>query len=254
MNFYISPLENSSNEYIRILSGIITNIDSVKVKGISSLSLSHFMEREQNCAVLNWYEDSVFDRKKGLFSWSLLLVLFFKLIYIKIICKKIIYIKHNYKPHCSSNGSIIFSLSKYFMGCAASIKVAHVDNIDGFEFVTHPLYLCDKKVLGNIDSEHGRDVEYFIFGAVSRYKKLNDLLKAWPVGYKLIIWGRSNDIELEKEILDIINNRNLSVSWRNEFIEFEELNSKLLTCKNVIVNNDDDTMIVSGVFYHAISF
>ncbi|ASJ97324.1 hypothetical protein [Shewanella marisflavi] len=254
MNVFISPSGNIDNEYLHITNNIISDICGVRVKGINCLKFYNIFERKRNCAILNWYEDSVFDRRSIKYRWSLFFIFILKVLYIKSLCSKVIYIKHNYKPHGSQSGSLIFSLSKYLIEKMASKKVAHTDNIDGFDFVPHPLYLNDEDFLGALNNICERSVDYFIFGTVSRYKKLHKLLNEWPENIALTIWGKCNDTELEQEICKIICERALSVTWRNEFIDIKELNSKLLTCKHVIVNNDDSTMIASGVFYHAISF
>lgn len=122
--------------------------------------------------------------------------------------------------------------------------------VSGFNstVVPHPLYPVDNEIVAV-----ERDVEYLYFGAVKRYKGINELLRSWPSEKKLLMVGECSDKDYENELIEIINNRKLMVEWINKFVDYEDLNYMIGRAKFVLLPHNDNAMYVSGAFFHAAS-
>ncbi|WP_282150312.1 hypothetical protein [Vibrio diabolicus] len=198
--------------------------------------------QKKDVALLNWYEDNA--------SFSLLRAIsyLFYFIYIRAAFKKVIWIRHNIAPHHNRHG-ILYKAFVYILSSYCDRKITHKP-MKGFDFIPHINYIEQVTRV----SSPVRDVEFLIFGQIKKYKGIDELLKTWPTNLKLVIIGKCTEPQLELDINDIIVNRGLDVEFTNKFIDQKELNKLLLKTKQVIIPNEDNSMIVSGVFYHAASF
>jgi glycosyltransferase involved in cell wall biosynthesis len=119
----------------------------------------------------------------------------------------------------------------------------------GSSVIPHPL------VIDPVHEPQGtRDIEFLWFGMVREYKGLENLLRLWPGDQPLLMLGKSQDPALSARLRGIIATRNLArVVWQDRFIPDEELNALLRRARFVVLAHDDQTIIVSGAFYHAIA-
>ena len=172
----------------------------------------------------------------------------FLLLLIKLKFKKIVWVRHNLRPH-SEYSVLTYRILLRLLQIFSDATVTHrpVSEFKSY-YIPHPLY-----DVSGVKQNDERDIPFFWFGAVKRYKGLTDLLKSWPNDVPLIVAGKCNDAELEKEISDLIRNRDLLVSWENKFLEYSELCEYISRARIVVMSHSEDSMIVSGVFYHAVS-
>jgi hypothetical protein len=105
-----------------------------------------------------------------------------------------------------------------------------------------------------LNTSSDRDIDFLIFGQVKRYKNMDRLLSRWPQAIPLTLVGKAESQELRDELNAIIKNRALAVDWDDRFIPDEELNDLLQRSKFAILPHSEDSMIVSGAFYHAITY
>ncbi|WP_254700758.1 hypothetical protein [Paraglaciecola mesophila] len=113
--------------------------------------------------------------------------------------------------------------------------------------IPHPLY---KKT----DSNTVAPFDYFIFGNVKPYKNIPMILRNWAPDRELKIIGKCKNEALTNEINTLIKSGLPKVSYENRFMEVEELNELLSSVTFAILGHEEDAMIVSGTFYHAISY
>ncbi|MDF4278265.1 hypothetical protein P3371_12565 [Vibrio parahaemolyticus] len=211
-------------------------------------TLKDSKSRKDRAILVNWLEDRVAQNRrqpfKNLFIAITLIFIF------KIKCKELIWIRHNIKPHVNNQSviqtfcyNILFVLLKLF----STKIVTHrkVEDLDS-KVIPHPLYSA------NIDFVRDRDIEYICFGKIMRYKNIPKMLKDWPSNKKLLLIGYCDDSDLDLEITSIISD-NKNIEYVNKFVGEKELNEYIARCKYVLLPHSDNSMIVSGAFYHAIS-
>ena len=245
MRIYYLPGE-SVNSYIFNIKGILSvnhKVESMPEVNDFKTFLSQMKIYKESIIILNWFEDKTSLRGN-----------FFKIIYrflyiliIKIIFRKVIWVRHNFKPHDKHN-PYVYRFFCFFLYYISDEKVTHRD-ILGYKYIPHPLYININKF--PIES---RKIDYLYFGVISRYKGLVKLLSFWPVNKKLVIRGSCKEQALYEELISIILKRQLDVDIENVFLSENDLGIMISNTKFVILPHDDKSMIVSGVFYHAATF
>lgn len=250
---YCYPDSSEENKYIFLQEKIWSNLGFDVVSWRKLFMLKNLTLRCSNTIILNWFEDRLGYTKRNAvieFFICLLLLLFFS-----FYCKKVVWVRHNYKPHNIQHKKINFFMYKLLVNLLYRLSdkvISHAPVHDRFKttVIPHPLYNQDFSVLNKIK----RDVDYLYFGTIKEYKSLDKLLLKWPVDKKLTLLGKSESDDLTNKILSIIRDRNLDVIWMNQFLSIDELEDNILKAKFVIIPHMDDSMIVSGAFFHAISF
>lgn len=202
--------------------------------------------RRDKIVILNWYEDWMFQssRPKVLsLVWACALVLYFR-----VASSGIIWVRHNFKSHVAGRVSIPHRILIALLKATARRTVTHRPVAQfGSVVIPHPLVVLPEHVAPE------RDIEFLWFGMVRRYKALDQLLQIWPAERRLLILGRSDEAQLTAELQAIIASRKLNVDWQDRYIPDDELNEVLSRTKYVVMSHEDQSMIVSGVFYHAIA-
>jgi hypothetical protein len=245
MNIIISPFTVTNNEYINITKKNLINIGYE----ISPMHFKLIFKRGNNIFIGNWIEDSISGKGiKLLKGFALALI---KICYAKLAAKKFIWIRHNFKPHSGNRDNRLYEIIIKLLILVSDAKCSHAEYMLGYEYIPHPLYdiKCGDKLLSTI-----RDVEFIYFGIISRYKGLIELLSEWPEDRKLVLYGKCDDVILAKQLKKLIISRKLQVKYKFEFISEEELQKIFSQAKYIILPHSLDTMIVSGAFFHAISY
>jgi beta-1,4-mannosyltransferase len=255
-NVYLEPMTIKNNSYC------VNLIDNLGLLGFQCKSTKAFWKKEilhklfNNIFIFSWLEDLVAQP-----SWIVSTKVFFqtiiKLLLLKMMFNKVIWIRHNYYPHQLSNSHVISKyyhlILVYILEKCSSFKLAHSDafctrNPD-FLYLPHPIYPCENP---NHDIE--RPTPFLIFGRLMRYKGVLELLEVWPSHLPLAIKGKPEDSEYRQELEALILKRNLVVSVEFEFLSAPALEKALQETEYVIVTNSENTMIASGVVVHALSF
>lgn len=218
---------------------------------------SHLFSRNENWLVLNWYEDQPFRKGMGTFKRIGFVTAFvLTLLSLPLFSNKVVWVRHNYKPHNISSKSTMYRSVLWLLEVVASrvVTLEMTADIDS-SVVKHPLYFHDRdiKQSQHITSHTQRNTEFLYFGSIKPYKRLDKLLSVWPVGKALRIMGYCADAQYAKLLYQLIERRGLQVDWNNEFVQDETLEGAVSDSRFVIMAHDDNAMISSGTFYMAIS-
>jgi len=240
MSVFLFPFENPNNNYLENIKSIVNSKSNIEKFPSYQKFWELFSLKEKDVLVLNWIEDGASQRR--LLFWCI------HLLAARLLFKKIVWVRHNFKPHNHDN------LKKYkfmcfFLDKLSNLKIAHRP-ITGYGYLPHPTYVNDTTLALN----SARDIDYLYFGIIKRYKGITDLLLTWPSDKKLSIRGLCEDESLNEEILSIVKERDLDVDYLNGFLTDTELDTLLSKTKVVVLPHLDNRMIVSGSFYHAASF
>lgn len=252
---YIYPAE-SQNRFLELNKNAISQI-GFEVKPVDK----NFYRREilgarDSYVIINWAEDLVYPAmgcsifEQGIrFLKTIILIIFSRLF-----AKKVIWVRHNFKPH-NAKGSVKRYSAILLLYKILGISEVSLEDYYSTPSLTHPLYITNQEILKKIDESSDAVLKYDVvfFGAIKRYKNLHNLLKSWPTRVKLKIAGRCNEPHYKAELLEIIGSRKLKVTLDDKFLSDKELNELLQQSRFVLLPHADATMISSGTFYHAIS-
>lgn len=201
--------------------------------------------------ILNWVEDRVYGRTyKTTVQYFLKMILL--VIFSKICAKKVIWVKHNFRPHNSKGSTKRFDfLCKLYS--LLNIPPISLESYFSSPSLIHPLYKSNNELIEDVKAtEQDSTIDVLFFGGIKPYKNLDKVLLDWPSSIPLKIAGKCSDPTYTEMLEKIINERSLNVDWDNRFLSSDELNEMLKASKFVLLPHSDNTMISSGSFYHAI--
>lgn len=92
------PFDSKKNKYLEINKGIWEEL-GFDVIPYSDLNLRLFFDRKNTVTVVNWLEDSIVSRGKGTVKANRFIKKIILLAFFRILSKKLIWVRHNYKPH-----------------------------------------------------------------------------------------------------------------------------------------------------------
>ena len=242
---YYYPNAPKQNLYVARNIEILRSV-GFETRYVPNSKLSLLKSDTKNAVlILNWFEDRLGYENNQMASFlkSIVWLLIFQFKF-----KKILWVIHNRKPHGNYNRFLYAILVKWLSRIADS-KITHrnVESVNS-SIIEHPLYSIDFDPAPVSQSN-----TFLIFGVVKRYKGIERLLKQWDPDTPLVIAGACNDAELTEEINTTICTRQLNVRWENRFLDYEELCELISKSKVVLLPHIDNSMIVSGGFYHAMT-
>lgn len=252
-SIFCSPFTLSNNKYIDMHKAI-WRAAGYRVNALNFSMLNALFQRQNNIAIFSWLEDSLIkqDGRAPLLTFIKKLTV---LLIAKCCCTKVVWIKHNLKPHALTHDKpFLLRVFERLYLKLADIMVVHADTValHPHQYVIpHPLY---QEYPMPPDQADGGIIEFLFFGVITRYKNLENLLTIWPVDQRLTLAGRCKDPALKYRLTEIIQQRELTVDWLDRFIQDDELHQLLSRTKTVVLPHAPGTMIVSGAFYHAISY
>jgi hypothetical protein len=251
---YFYPFEHD-NQFIEKNQNALRNLGFRICRVTTLMSLHALLNRRNNITVLNWVEDQKYGRSYSFLKAYTVFFGFLGLILMsKIVSKKVVWIKHNLKPHNASGYAICHRLT-----CAwfqvLNIKPIGLEEYYGASTLKHPLYFEDADIIQHITPSAGFNKVPIVlfFGAIKPYKKLHIALAYWPISLPLRIRGKAQSASYEQKLRHIIESRRLKVDWKNEFISDEALNTNLKNSDFILLPHSDNAMISSGSYYHGLS-
>lgn len=204
-------------------------------------------------AIVHWLDNTLVNANKSVSIMSILKYLT-KFIILKIVSKKIVYVRHNIYPHALTGRSakiaqhLIEFVIKLCDKCV--VHSGHLETNDTV-YIPHPLYNIQNQESLTVN----QDLEDFfvIFGRILEYKAIDKLLNSWG-SESLIVAGKvDSDVYLES-LNQIVRNRNLNkVSIVAKFLSDAEAAKLVASSNGLIITHNDDDMIVSGSFFFAVS-
>lgn len=250
-----TPLTND-NSYVFSMQKALASLgyDVKHIKLRDSLRL----QGRRDLLFINWIEESAKKNGRFMFSKSLLVVI--SLIVARLRWKKIIYVKHNNYSHDSgTTDKIISSFLIRFSSLLSDRTIVHSPHLrsSSLHYVPHPLYeISDLEEMPHeasklIDSEF-----YFIFGKIKPYKGIEKVIHHWPKNRTLVVAGPTSNGEYLNQIRSIVEERNLDnqVLFIPRRLSEAEVSWLMSRCKASILAHQGPEMIVSGAFFHAVTY
>lgn len=244
------PSDSGTNAYVDNIKKIISDFGTVtpfffryEVKYFFSL------KKRYDYVFLNWLENEFLDCN-GIVRVRYVVKVFLKLLFFKFRAKNIVFVRHNVYPHntCENHRGLVKKLISILEYCAEKTIIHSPVAVGASRFyIPLPLYSKDY-VFGVSDAV---DSDFFvIFGRISKYKKIEDIIKVFPLNKKLIIMGSSKEPEYV-EFLKGISSNNITVM--EGFISDEDAKKIITESQGLIISHCDEDMIVSASFFYSLS-
>lgn len=252
----IIPFKLKDNDYINLHKKIFkeifikkkcTFLNHTKIIQLFKY-IPYLFYKKIDIIFLNWHENILHQNSKNIFLFLFKIIKFFFLLFFyRIISKNVIYIKHNHFPHNSIDEykyliKKLINLAIFFSSLSVAHTSKYISNCD--EFVHHPLYYQHF-----INDKKKKNVS-LVFGRISPYKQIENLIKNWKIDSNLLIAGPSNDFAYLKFLRDISKN---NIKINHKHYQEKEMTELLKMSKLLILPNYKTSSILSGVLYLALS-
>lgn len=242
------------NQYTENLHRIIGSIEGVNIQrdnrlafGLLKHGFHHF-----DAVVVSWLENWLVDVKTKRLTVRTALRFLLRVMMLKFIGKKVIYVRHNIYPHSLNirDGKIARWLTD--IACKLSdVCVVHSGHLDkNYTYIPHPLYKFQSQPDG---VEEGKQNRFVVFGRIVEYKAIDKLLNVWSDA-PLLIAGSVGSQSYVEQLTAIKENRHLTnVDIDARFLSNEEAQSIVSNSRGLVLAHCEDDMIVSGSFFFAAS-
>jgi glycosyltransferase involved in cell wall biosynthesis len=261
INIGLLPYELEANQYIEKNRKILERIGKVlpvpNPKKLLAIALQSFFRSGRfklyDVLIINWRENALKNERNrlhliGIFEY------FFSLSLHKLVSRKLIYVKHNSHPHNLPPKQIRFAQKLTALGQLWSDSVvihSPVKKLLGknIVYIPHPLY--DVYPQSQFETTTLNNQEFLMFGRVQPYKKLDEVISNWEGPSKLIILGPCSDQDYLAKLKELAKGKN--IAFEIAFHPETYLEERVGRCAGVIITNDNESMLVSGSFFFAIS-
>lgn len=249
------PYENKENKYIEIMQNCIDSL------GYKIIPLSRVFEKSCKVVFLNWYEDTPYknNKFKSLISFIKRVI---KIILLRLLNKKIIYVFHNKQSHDQNSTSRL--LQKFLIN-QSNIIIIHSKSSEKYIdekykkklfYIPHPNYIGDykkskKELIDNIDCN--KPIFLFI-GAVKPYKNIElliDTARLFPE-IQFIIAGKPANDKYKAELQRLIKNYS-NITAMFKFIVDDEIVSLISASDLLVLPYDVKSSLNSGTIFLAFS-
>lgn len=247
-HFYVSPYANIKNAFSSIQIDTFARFGATVSEIRRSVLLDWSVPRNRKVAVLNWYEDRLFNSDRTAINLVMAVVF---LLWLRLRVQHVVWMRHNFAPHkYNASGEWAYALLKRLLGRLSAVVVTMRPCQDLPSLVVpHPVYATPL----SIDGE--RDIELLWFGQVRRNKNIPWLLQHLRGASKqILIAGECNEPALRQEILDAAALHGVQLQWTDRFLPTEELEAMLARTRYLVLTHADNSAIFSGSFMHAASF
>ncbi|PKG98765.1 hypothetical protein [Paraglaciecola sp. MB-3u-78] len=168
------------NEYVEISKESISESGFEVLDFKKLFHIKNIFDRKNNVAVLNWYEDRLYQKRFGkLRAFIEHFIVFFQLILMRLFASHIIWVRHNFKPHNRAQRPFTHKLTCGALNLLAT-KIVTLEKTESFNstVIPHPLYRNDDEMLHDINRLEpvSFEVECLFFGTIKPYKRLDELL------------------------------------------------------------------------------
>lgn len=250
LKIYYTPFDNVVNAYTHRMKSILSNYGEVHRIDKHSIMKKIFKFNFNDIILVNWLENMMIN-KEGNISLIGLVKLFAIFICFRMIFRRFIYVRHNHYPHsCNLKSSKSAKKILDFLEKIPHMTLVHsqVEAIGSRQYIPHPLYdIPSKSSTTNLDSK-----KFVIFGSISRYKKIENVIEKFPENLSLLVIGGCSDADY----LNYLNN--LKKDKKNieiipEYVSDEKAQELINSARGMLITHNDDDMIVSGSFFYAMS-
>ncbi|HAI6833693.1 TPA: hypothetical protein ACRUOG_004294 [Escherichia coli] len=254
-NVFYYPYDSGVNKYSERIRLILSGFSKVMPLNIKE-ELYFFLtlkKKRRGVAIVNWIENMIITDKSRKISPLGVLKLIISLLVLKYRFDKVIYIQHNLYPHDTFHSHI--KIAKWIIekiSLLVHVVAVHSPLFQEKIYIPHPLYEYPLKEINTKNDLTEHKDSYLIFGRIEKYKKIEEIITCFPSSKKLIIAGFCSDKKYEKELNEILVNKE-NITFIPRYLTDEEASLLFMSCTALIIGHADQDMIVSGSFFYSLT-
>ncbi len=251
--FVFLPESGVSNAYPERMREILSSLGEVlPLQGRARFHRILWGEKARvDFLMVSWADNGLVARS-GRVSLRGTLRFLARLVELKLLARKVIFIRHNLYPHATRPESA--GLARWMVDRLESLFDAvfihsGAESEDGARryYVPHPLYQRD---VAEPPSPALPRPYFIVFGRIKPYKRIEELMKRFPDDRILVVCGESNDRRYSAELARL---QRPNIIYRPGYISEDEARAIVTGAQAVIIPNAEPHVIVSGAFFYAVS-
>ncbi|ELW9393906.1 hypothetical protein SIO57_005736 [Klebsiella pneumoniae] len=245
------PFNTGVNQYGQRIKEILSSYG--EVKHFCYEKELFFLFKRNDIAIVNWLENQLVN-SAGRFTYFGFIKVILKILFLKMKCKKVFYVRHNIYPHNTNIESVRHVirmtnlLTRFFNETIVHSPKHPFFNV---KYIPHPLYKYPLCSTDCVDEQKNKDL-YVIFGRIVRYKKIDEVIRLFPNNKSLVIAGACED-DFYLDELKVLAERKDNITILSGFLDNEKARELVISANAMIISHSDEDMIVSGSFFYALS-
>ena len=249
-----------ANAYTLRMQEILASFGRIEKLATKSraLGLLKGSPRRIDLVVVNWEENALISKKTGRISTLGVVRLVLKVAAMKLVARRLAFIRHNHYPHATRPDSTSFArwlVDRYedLFDCVFVHSGAEVRSREAGRqrrYLPHPLY---RKLDPGATPALPRDLpeRYFVvFGRIAAYKGIDRLMRDFPASEQIVVCGEVGDADYAGQLAQI-NRPN--VIYRPGYLSEDAAQALVMGAVAVVISHDSPSAIASGTFFYALS-
>ncbi|MEC5397503.1 hypothetical protein [Uliginosibacterium sp. H1] len=264
------PFEDVGNAYTMRMRKLLSQHGQVaRFEGAKSaiLRLARFQWWRYDSMVVNWAENEIIDKASRRVSLRNVARLFAKTAVMRLVTRRMIYVRHNKYPHSTAHGEEQRAqrwIARYERMFDVVLSHSGAEVEEGLrQYCPHPLYerIGEAGAPGTVGevgevSEGPSPVadlpaEYFVvFGRILPYKRIEELVDAFPANRHLVVIGPIGD---EAYGARLAARQRANFSFRPGYLSEQDAQAIVSRSAGVLISHADADVVVSGTFFYSMS-
>lgn len=251
------PFKDSTNAYIARMQRLLANFGSIEqVMPLKKAFFAIFTGKFNRYDILwvNFTENDLLNTQ-GYLSLFNLVKVFGKTAILIALSKKTVFVRHNNYPHGTHHNRVallILLVNVYERMFDVVVTHSGAEVQRHKMYCPHPLYTvvedennANSNVLANLPEEY-----FIVFGRILPYKKIDALVKSFPINKTLLVAGAVGDKNYAQKLSDISQNNFIFMPGYVTEMQAQKL---VNGARAVVISHSDADMVVSGTFFYAMS-
>ncbi|MDQ8021984.1 MAG: glycosyltransferase [Moraxellaceae bacterium] len=255
------PFEDVGNAYTVRMRKLLSEYGQVaRFEGAKRaiLRLASLQWWRYDSIVVNWAENDIIDRATHRVSLFNVAKLFAKTLVMRLTSRRMVYVRHNKYPHATARGEEQRAqrwIARYerLFDVVLSHSGAEVEG-GVRQYCPHPLY----ERLGSANAApalpallEDLPAEYFVvFGRILPYKRIEELVDAFPADRHLVVIGPVGNEEYGQRLAA---RQRANFSFRPGYLSEQDAQAIVSRSAGVLISHADADVVVSGTFFYSMS-
>ena len=203
--------------------------------------------------VVNWTDNDLLDRKTRTVAWRKVAKLFAKTVVLRLATRRLAFVRHNAYPHAVAAGHEA-DAARWVDRYERLFDVVLTHSGDATQrprrYCPHPLYHrndepCDRTVIDRLPQHY-----FVVFGRLVRYKRIAELITAFPDDCTLVVIGAVGDRGYAAELVAMAR---ANVVVAPGLITEAEAQAIVANSAALLIAHADADVVVSSSFFFGMS-
>ena len=254
------PHDSGSNAYAVRMQEILASVGRLERLHLKARLLRWAKGdfRRIDLVIVNWQENQVVSRQTRRISVKGALRMLLEAVLMKIVARRVVYVRHNLYPHRTNPASAGLAQSlidRYerlfdFVFVHSGDRGALTDGPRQRHYLPHPLYHRLDPAAVQPPPRKLPERYSVVFGRIVPYKRIEYLMGQFPDNQTLVVCGEVGDERYSAKLAEAAR---ANIVYLPGYLSEADAQALVLGSQAVVIGHAEPNMMVSGTFFYAIS-